>query len=95
MHYIYTILFNCNICNSVSIAMYGCIFSTYLNLILTLTLKIVYLDTTYILHLNYYVQHIGNKKIIIYVVPRRPYKNIWMSISHDHLKEIIPVLFVT
>ena len=31
-------------------------------LTLTLTLKIVYLDTTDILHLNYYVQHIGNKK---------------------------------
>ena len=32
--------------------------------ILTLTLKIVYLDTTDILQLNYYVQHICNKKII-------------------------------
>ena len=31
---------------------------------LTLTLKIVYLDTTDFLQLNYYVQHIGNKKII-------------------------------
>ena len=29
---------------------------------LTLTLKIVYLDTTAILQLNYYIQHIGNKK---------------------------------
>ena len=56
-------------------------------LTLTLTLKIVYLDTTDILHLNYYVQHIGNKKNIILVVPRRPYKNIWMSISHDHLRK--------
>ena len=33
-------------------------------LTLTLTLKIVYLDTSDILHLNYYVQHIGNKNII-------------------------------
>ena len=33
-------------------------------LTLTLTLKIVYLDTTDILQLNYYVQHICNKKII-------------------------------
>ena len=33
-------------------------------LTLTLTLKIVYLDTTDILQLNYYVQHIGNKKNI-------------------------------
>ena len=33
--------------------------------ILKLTLKIVYLDTTDILHLNYYVQHIGNKKYYI------------------------------
>ena len=32
-------------------------------LTLTLTLKIVYLDTTDILQLNYYIQHIGNKKI--------------------------------
>ena len=31
----------------------------------TLTLKIVYLDTTDILHLNYYVQHIDNKKYYI------------------------------
>ena len=31
---------------------------------MTLTLKIVYLDTTDILQLNYYVQHIGNKKNI-------------------------------
>ena len=31
--------------------------------ILTLTLKIVYLDTTDILQLNYYIQHIGNKKL--------------------------------
>ena len=36
-----------------------------LTLTLTLTLKIVYLDTTDILQLNYYVQHIGNKKIYI------------------------------
>ena len=34
-------------------------------LTLTLTLKIVYLATTDILHLNYYVQHIGNKKYYI------------------------------
>ena len=34
---------------------------------LTLTLKIVYLDTTDILELNYYVQHIGNKYIYIYI----------------------------
>ena len=32
-------------------------------LTLTLTLKIVYLDTTDILQLNYYIQHIGNKKL--------------------------------
>ena len=36
-----------------------------MTLTLTLTLKIVYLDTTDILHLNYYVQHIGNKKYYI------------------------------
>ena len=34
-----------------------------LTLTLTLTLKIVYLDTTDILQLNYYIQHIGNKKL--------------------------------
>ena len=42
-------------------------------LTLTLTLKIVYLDTIDILHLNYYVHHIGNKKYYI-GLPRRPYK---------------------
>ena len=31
-------------------------------LTVTLTLKIIYLDTTDILHLNYYVQHRGNTK---------------------------------
>ena len=35
----------------------------WLALTLTLTLKIVYLDTTDILQLNYYIQHIGNKKL--------------------------------
>ena len=42
--------------------------------ILTLTLKIVYLDTTDILQLNYYVQHIGNKK------------NIYRLCQGDHIK---------
>ena len=41
---------------------------------LTLTLKIVYLDTTDILQLNYYVQHIGNKK------------NIYRLCQGDHIK---------
>ena len=58
-----------------------------MTLTLTLTLKIVYLDTTDILQLNYYIQHIGNKKLCWPVVPRRPYKNIWMPISHDNLKK--------
>ena len=38
-------------------------FSYMKQMTLTLTLKIVYLDTTDILQLNYYTQHIGNKKI--------------------------------
>ena len=44
--------------------LYGYMASGYIftSLTLTLTLKIVYLDTTDILQLNYYVQHIGNKK---------------------------------
>ena len=41
----------------------GVYLDTAMTLTLTLTLKIVYLDTTDILQLNYYIQHIGNKKL--------------------------------
>ena len=37
--------------------------TTLVYMTLTLTLKIVYLDTTDILQLDYYIQHIGNKNL--------------------------------
>ena len=52
------------LCNMKDKANFNLLFSSEITKLLTLTLKIVYLDTTDILQLNYYIQHIGNKKYV-------------------------------